>query len=603
MTELKIPPATRCMRAEEVRALDDALEFAFSSEYPVERGWGIEVLDHSPGAMDSGRIERGAAPLLWQHDPGSPIGVVERAWTDSTKRRGMARVKFFATEKAREVRSMVEGGLRNVSFGYRVLELEEARAGGGEYRATRWEPFEVSFVSIPADPTVGLGRAHELEPTTARVRAFTIPADAADTTEEATMAADTAADKPATPYVTVSDNAGADLERLRIEKLDELADVYGVPKDIARAWRSNGVSIAEATRQTLSMITERTKATNSVAHLDMPEKEVRQYSLLRAINAVVHKSWDKAGLEMEAHQAIQARTGKVLSEHSFYVPLDVQARDLSVGASGGDKLVATDKMGFIELLRNRSVVLNMGATRMSGLTGNVSIPKQTAAATAYWLTNETTGATESQPTINHVTLSPKNVAAYTEVSRQLMLQSSPSAESIVMTDLAAVVALAVDTAALNGDGLNGAPTGILQTNGIGSVTGTDLGYAGIIELQTDVASANVIPTAGGYVTTPAVAGKLKQRARFNGTDTPLWQGNIYDGTVEGFRAMSSLQMPSATMLYGDFASCIVGEWGVLEIDVNPYASFAAGIVGVRAFYTCDVALRFAGAFSAAGTIT
>jgi len=185
----------------------------------------------------------------------------------------------------------------------------------------------------------------------------------------------------------------------------------------------------------------------------------------------------------------------------------------------------------------------------------------------------------------------------------LTLQSSPDAESLVMSDLARVVALAADVAALRGSGASGEPQGIVGTTGVGSVSGSSLGYAGILEFQTDVAANNVMPARGGYVTTPAVAALMMAEQRFSSTDTPLWVGNIWDGQMAGYRAMASNQMSSATMLFGDWSDLIWAEWGILEVEVNPYASFQAGIIGIRAMYTMDVGLRYAGAFSYASSIS
>jgi hypothetical protein len=99
-------------------------------------------------------------------------------------------------------------------------------------------------------------------------------------------------------------------------------------------------------------------------------------------------------------------------------------------------------------------------------------------------------------------------------------------------------------------------------------------------------------------------GLLSQRARIASTDSKtLWSGNILDGVVEGYSAHSSNNITAATCIFGDFSQAILAEWGVLEVDVNPFANFAAGITGIRAFYTCDVGVRTAGAFSAASSIT
>jgi HK97 family phage major capsid protein len=156
---------------------------------------------------------------------------------------------------------------------------------------------------------------------------------------------------------------------------------------------------------------------------------------------------------------------------------------------------------------------------------------------------------------------------------------------------------------LNGSGSTGQPTGIINTAGVGSVTGTSLAFDDILEFQTDVAGANVMPMAGGYATTPAVASLCIQRVKYTSTASPLWEGSVWDGTMQGFPAMSSLQVPTATMLFGDWSQVVVGEWGTLQIDVNPFANFQAAIIGIRAIVTMDVALRYAGAFSIASSIT
>jgi HK97 family phage major capsid protein len=275
---------------------------------------------------------------------------------------------------------------------------------------------------------------------------------------------------------------------------------------------------------------------------------------------------------------------------------------VATGSAGGF-LVQTDNVGFIEMLRNVSVAFRMGSRRLSGLQGNVMVPRQTGAATAVWLANEASTITESQQVFSQLALSPKNVGAYTEISRQLTLQSSPDAESIVTADLAAVVALAVDLAVIAGSGAAGQPTGIITTAGIGGVTGTAIAFAGILEFQTDVAGANVAPVRGGYVTTPAVAALLIQRVKYASTASPLWEGSVWEGNVQGFPALSSLQIPTANILFGDWDKVIVAEWGVLEIEVNPYANFQAAILGVRAIYTVDVGLRIPAAFSLATTVT
>ena len=172
-----------------------------------------------------------------------------------------------------------------------------------------------------------------------------------------------------------------------------------------------------------------------------------------------------------------------------------------------------------------------------------------------------------------------------------------------MNDLAKVLAVAIDLAALEGSGSSGQPTGIANTAGIGSVTGTSIAYAGIVEFQTDVAGSNALAANCAYVTTPAVAALLKQRVKVASTYSPIWEGNVLDGNVDGYRAMSTNQVTAASMVFGDFSQVVIGEWGMLELALNPYANFTAAISGIRAIQTVDVGLRYAGAFSRATSIT
>ena len=96
---------------------------------------------------------------------------------------------------------------------------------------------------------------------------------------------------------------------------------------------------------------------------------------------------------------------------------------------------------------------------------------------------------------------------------------------------------------------------------------------------------------------------LKGRQRFTGTDTPLWQGALHDGQIEGVRAISSTVVCTAAMIYGDWSQVLVPEWGALAVGVNPYANFPAGIVGIRAMWFIDVIVRHPASFTVATSIT
>ena len=561
------------------------VELAFSSEAPYERWWGIEILDHSKSAVDLTRLKSGG-PLLCDHDSRDQIGVIESVRIDAD-RVGRAVVRFGRSARAEEIfRDVVDGIRQNVSVGYAIDDLVlEAKSGEDEtYRVTRWTPYEVSLVSVPADFTVGVGRA-------------------ADPVQEIKMSV---IETPAAPVDVAKIQAEArTAEQKRAAEIIAIGEQFALQGMAAEALRA-GEPVDAFRSKVMEKLASR-PLPNPTAEVGLSGGEKQRYSVLRALRALVDKDWTNAGFERECHQAILKRAGIAEAPNNgFYVPYEIQQRDMTAttGNAGG-YVVATDNLAgsFIDLLRNRAVVAQLGATMMTGLVGNVTIPKQTAAATAYWLTNEATAITESQMTLGQLALSPKNVGAYTELSRQLMLQSSPAADALVMNDLARVLALAIDLAALEGSGASGQPTGISQTAGIGSVTGTSIDYAKVLEFQTDVAGGNALAANCAYVTTPAVASLLKQRVAFSSTASPLWEGGILDGNLQGFRAVATNSVTAASMVFGDFSQVVIGEWGMLELALNPYANFAAAISGIRAIQTVDIGIRQAGAFSRATSIT
>lgn len=585
------------------------LSFPASSENPVERWFGNEVLSHVDGAIRMERIRGGAMPLLFNHNWDDPIGMIDGARLEN--RRLVVDAHLFETARANEVRGMLNGGLRNVSLGYRLHQVEE---GDDEatYTARDWEPFEVSIVTVPADPTVGIGRSlgQELEVRMLRASPVVSPPKSAQAAGAAMDASSNtaAAGANAEVQVTEGNNSATEMEHGRIRGIRNLAKSFKIDDPTRDMWIGGGTSLEKVTEDINGIVTMREQNNPKVvSRIGLDDKDAKKFSFARALMAAATGKWDGAGFELECSRAIYQRTGKPIEPNKFYVPYEVQEmrRDLTVAtASAGGYLVATNNVSFIELLRNRTVVYRMGAQRLPGLVGSVTIPKQTAAATPVWLANEASTLTESAQTFGQVALTPHTVGAYIEISRQLLLQSQPAAEQIAMSDVANVAAIAVDLSVLSGSGSGGQPTGITNTGSIGAFTGTTLGAVGVLDAMADVAAANVTPVSPGYVSTAAVAGLLMARPELPTTGTTrLWTGSMWDGAIFGTRAMSSAQMASATMLFGDWDKVSVGEWGTLEVETNPYANFQAGIIGIRAMITIDVGVRYAGAFSLASSIT
>jgi HK97 family phage major capsid protein/HK97 family phage prohead protease len=592
------------------------MTFPVSSETPVDRWFGTEVLRHDDKSIRMDRMNGGAAPLLFNHNWDDPVGMIDRAYIKD--KRLWVDAHMFDTERAREVAAMIDGGMRNVSIGYELYTVEEDTKQN-RFTATDWGVLEASFATVPADPSVGVGRkqdddkpvritrAADTKSTTAAPAAPERKSMTLDTQAAAGADADQHQDPQAqtrsAPAQPRQGPSGAEMEAQRKKAIERLCQAGNIPNATRDMWITAGWDWDKVSEDYLQIQTQRAEQTKKqqASAIGLSEAEAKRFSIFNAVNAVINKNWSKAGFEAECSRAIAHKLNRLPDEHKFFVPFEVQQqpvgnkRDLTVAsAAGGGYLVGTDNTSFIELMRNRSVVYSMGARRLAGLVGSVTVPKQTAAGTA----------TESAQTFGQMALSPKTVGAYTEISRNLLLQSSPDAEGIVKADLAAVCALAIDVGALRGSGSGGEPAGIVGTSGVGSVTGTSLDAAKVLEFQSDVAGGNLLTEAFGYVTTPAVAALLMVRPELPTTGTTrLWAGSLLNGSLFGQRAMSSNQMSSATMLGGDFSQVVIAEWGVLEVEVNPYANFQAGIVGVRAMVTMDVGVRYGGAFSYATSIT
>ena len=572
------------------------VDLAFASEAPYERFWGVEILDCSSAAVDLSRLND-AAPLLDCHDPEEMIGVIDRAWVGHDKI-CRATVRFSRSVDAEEIFQDVIDGIRTkVSVGYTIddLRLESSTDGVDTYRITKWTPLEVSIVSIPADSTVGVGRS-----------AAPNPSQEKSAMPEAL--APVATPSPAAPTITVDDTATRRLAEVR----EILAAGEQYAKHGGRELASKAIQEGHSLRWMSDELLKAMASGSSQAGgpIGMTDKETRRYSVTKLLRALCHpqeQSFQRdAGLEMEAHRAAVDKAKH--TRGGIAIPYDVLTRDMtSAGASGSNFLVGTTNMpgGLIDLLRNRMVVSQLGAVAMDGLVGNITVPKLTAASTLYWLSTESTAITESQPTIGQLALSPKNAGGLVDVSRDMLLQSTPSVEALVQNDLLRIAAIGIDKAALNGSGSSGEPTGVSATSGIGSVTGTSIAYAGIVEFTTDVAASNALADGMAYVTTPAVAGLLKQRQRFSSTDTPLWTGKLLDGEMEGYRAVATNQIATASMIFGDWSQVILASWGSLEIMMTNSDStkFAAGISTIRVMLAVDVGVRIPAAFSQATSIT
>lgn len=574
---------TRAMAFEDQVIDTDArrVKIAVSSEEPVERSFGIEILDHKPGSIDLSFLNSGRAPLLLDHDPTKQIGVVESVALDGSARRLRATVRFGKNGLAKEVFDDVTDGIRaNISVGYQINKLD--KEGKDTYRATSWMPMEVSIVSIPADRTVGVGRS------------------AAD---------DLTTTVPATP-IKEAKMAELDLEAVKAEAAraaaKEAAEMIRLgashnKRDLADKAIAAGRSLAEFRGELLEAIGN--KPLDTSADIGLTQKEVRKFSLMAAIRAMANptdfRAQEEARFEFEASAAAQRAAG--VDAKGLMIPSDVlrswAKRDLNTSDDSG--IIAQDFRGgdFIDVLRNASSVMQAGATMLTGLKGNVAIPKKTAGASAGWISTEGGAASESEPTFGQVTMTPKTLGAFTDITRLMMMQSSPDIEALVRDDLSRAIALAIDLGALSGSGSSGQPTGVKNTSGVNkpsSFAAATPTFAEVVALETAVAEDNALLGNLAYILPASMYGALKTTAKAaNTAQFVVEPGN----TINGYRAIVSNQVTSGDLFFGNFADLLIGMYGGLDILVDPYTSSNTGTVRIRALQTVDVAVRHAVSFA------
>ena len=565
---------------------DRRMSISVSSEAPVDRSFGVEILDHNDRSIDLSFLNSGNAPLLLDHDPERQIGVIESVNLDSSARRLRATVRFSKGQLGSEVYDDVRDGIRkNVSIGYQIgrMERDERAEGGNTYRVRSWKPFEASIVSIPADDSVGTNRNAEIEQTV-----NPIPAKAE---RKETKMSDQ-------DIQAVEANVRAEYAKT-VNDILELGAAKN-KRDLADQAIKNGLSV-EQFRGMLAVATADQPLTTA-DEIGMEAKEVRRFSLINAIRAMANptdiNAQRAAQFEFEASAEAQRKLGR--ETRGLMIPGDVlrQWSQRDINTTDDAALIAEDlRTGdFIDVLRNASSVMAAGARMLSGLQGDVVIPKKTAASTANWIATEGNAATESEPTLGSVTMSMKTVGATTDVTRNMMHQSSMDIETLIRDDLTQSIASAIDLGALAGSGSSGQPTGIKNTSGINAPTAfaaANPTFAEVVAMETAVAEDNALAGSLAYILPAGMYGALKTTAVDSGSGRFVADG----GLMNGYNAIVSNQATAGDLYFGDFSQLLVGMYGGLELIVDPYSSSKSGGVSITALQSCDVAVRHAVAFA------
>ena len=561
-----------------------------SSETPVERSFGKEVLSHKSEDVDMSFIASGTAPLLDGHDMNRQIGVIEEFKLDENAKRTIAVVRFGKSALAQEVyQDVLDGIKRNISVGYSITKMERANNDiiGDHYRAS-WMPVEASVVAVPADQSkmVGVGRSKDKQTLNTKVKIMENEKQEINLDEVRTQSVD---------------EARKEFQKNSKEIID--LGVRHNKRDLANQAIKDGVSVEAFRGELLETISNDSPLETPSEAIGLTEKETKRFSIMRAINAMANptdrKAQEAAKFEFECSEAAQRAYGK--SAQGVMLPEEVMRnwsqRDLN--ASDDASLIGEDYRGgdFIDVLRNNSAVMPM-ATMLNGLTGDVKIPRKSAASTAAFISSEGGAAGESEFTVGNVSLTPKTLGAYTDVTRQLMIQGSLDVENLIRNDLAQSMAIAIDDGALEGSGSSGNPKGITNTTGINTVSLSSAAaptFAEMIEMETSIRVDNALMGNLGYIVHPTNYGYLKSKEKATNTA----QFVAVNDEINGYKAIVSPQLTVNNYVFGNYSDLLIGMFSGLDIVVDPYSNSTSGTVRVVALQSIDTAVRHATSFCVA----
>ncbi|NTF31763.1 phage major capsid protein [Rhizobium skierniewicense] len=318
-------------------------------------------------------------------------------------------------------------------------------------------------------------------------------------------------------------------------------------------------------------------------------RELRSYSIGKAIRE--GNSDALTGLEREVHDELS----KGREVRGIMIPTELlfggENRAMLTSGSAGNT-VATNMGGLIDRLRPTMAIQQLGATVISGLTGNLDLPRLLSGPQAFWV-NEDEATTASDATFDKVSLKPKTVSGEMYLSRRLQLQNGVALENVLRNDLAFVLAQALDKAAINGTAAAKQPVGILN-----AIAETVTASTNISDVAADLISKieiDDVTGSTGFLTNPTLMGQVR-KVKTLGRIIP--QSEIFHGeTVVASNNVPKVQTDKNPLIFGAWSNLLVGYWSGVDILANPYSDASKGGLRLHAFLDADIAIRHLQAFS------
>ena len=412
-------------------------------------------------------------------------------------------------------------------------------------------------------------------------------------------------------------------ERDRVANIRAMCEQHQVGADLADSLINNDASLEQAREAVLTQLGRSRKEfagrvhDDGAASIGLSPQEVKRYSLMNVIRHLADPSdrsfREAASFELDCSKAAETKLGRA-AKGVVVMPWDVmsstqeRAPQYAGVATAGGYVVDTQLLtgSFIDLVRNRSALLGLNVTTLTGLVGNVDIPKKSGNTTAYWV-GEDVAVSETNITLGQISMTPKSLGGYVDITRRLMQQSSLDVEALVRADLAESIALAIDSSGIYGLGGSSALLGIKNITGIGTETltsdaatnkvigGTTYyfgGFSDYVNMETTIAVANLDVDSMFYVGNAHVRGALKRTLRNTNIEMFIW----YNNEVNGYGARVSNQLVGSNVIFGDFSQAIFGFWSGVDITVDPYTNSTKGTTRIVAFQDVDFGVRNPGAF-------
>lgn len=627
--------AVEVVREGDGEAARTTVRLSVSSEEPYFREWmydprtgkgvrGYEVLGHGEGEIDFSRMKDGL--VIQDTHWGDQVGLMRNPKVKEGKLTG--EVEFCCGERAQEImRDAVAGLRRNMSVGYRVSEYRkvgEAEDGEPVFRAVRWTPHEASFVNVPADATVGVGRSLE-EGKAAASPAVVVNKETRKMEPNQVVECFRLAKAGNVEHAEVDElvRSGKSFDEIRAE-LEGRVEKYQAELRESAAAAKPAMPAPGASRAIVDEGTAREIG--------------RAYSLPNVLRALAGDKTVDIGFEREISDEIVAQTGR-RSAQGIIVPdfvraaantsdgsltLGTPAYGADTGAGGvagvggaGKNVIATNLLAgsFIEALRDALVLTGAGMQTLSGLTGDIAIPKG-GKVNAAWITAENGDASKTNPTFGQVQATPHTVGAYTDITRKLLLQSSIDVQGFVVRELVYAIAYALESAGFNGTGANGQPTGLVsQVAQAVSFTPGAPTLAKVLEMVTKIDEANGNLGPQCFVGRPGVWGLLGGTIDWTAVSSTGEGANVVSGvtsgkylldtttnTMQGYRFVKSNIAPAKTLLFGDFSQLMLCLWSGTDLTVDQYSQCTKGALRVVALQDADFIVRQPAAFSKGTTL-